>query len=86
MQKEGNVEGKCNVGSPFSKAAMQRVMIKYGLCMQNRDNVGDNVQSRQSYQNEVNVKGKYNVGWSCNKEVMQGVMKKYRLCMLNGVG
>ena len=32
MQNEGNIEGKCNVGCPFSKAVMQRVM-KYGLCV-----------------------------------------------------
>ena len=39
MQNEGNIEGKCNIGSPFSKAVMQRVMMKYGLCMWNRDYV-----------------------------------------------
>jgi len=32
MKNEGNVDGKCNVGSPFSKAVMQTVMMKFGLC------------------------------------------------------
>jgi len=32
MQNEANVEGKCNIGCPFGKAVMQRV-IKYWLCM-----------------------------------------------------
>jgi len=33
MHNEVNVEGKCNVGSPFSMAVVQRLMMKYGLCM-----------------------------------------------------
>jgi len=33
IQNENNVESKCNVRSPFSKAVMQRVLMKYVLCM-----------------------------------------------------
>jgi len=36
MQNEGNVQGECNVGSTFNKAVMQRVMVKYRVCMYNR--------------------------------------------------
>ena len=33
MQNEGNVQCKCNVGSPFSKAVIQGVMMKCMLCI-----------------------------------------------------
>jgi len=33
MQKEYSVEGKYNVGSPLSKAVIQKIMMKYGMCM-----------------------------------------------------
>jgi len=60
------MEGKCKVGSPFSKAVMQRVMMKYGLCMQNRDCV----ESSLCMWNEVKTGGK------C-KAVLQRAMMNY---------
>jgi hypothetical protein len=38
MQKECNVEGKYNIGCPFGKAVIERV-IKYWLCIYNKDYV-----------------------------------------------
>jgi hypothetical protein len=75
MQNEGNVEGKCNVGSPFSKTNAENnevwvVHIKWRLCR----------KSTPSIQNECNVENKCNVGCLFGKAVMQ-ILIAYVFCI-----